>query len=46
MNVLKEEKGEDSLELMMRSEEGAIVETSFDKIQEQKQMITKKKKLH
>ena len=35
MNVQKEEKVEDSLELPMRSEEGAIVEDLFDKIQEQ-----------
>jgi len=37
MNVQKEEKVEDSLELLMRGEERAIVEDSFDKIQEQKQ---------
>jgi len=37
MNIQKEEKFEDSLELLMRSEEGAIVEDSFEKIQEQKQ---------
>jgi hypothetical protein len=37
MNVQKEEKVEDSLELVMRGEEGAIVENSFDKIQEQEQ---------
>jgi len=37
MNVQKEEKVEDSLELLMRGEEGAIVEDSFDKIQEQEQ---------
>ena len=35
MNFQKEEKVEDSLELPMRGEEGAIVEDSFDKIQEQ-----------
>jgi len=37
MNVQKEEKVEDSLELLMRIEEGAIVKDSFDKIQEQEQ---------
>jgi len=37
MNVQKEEKVEDSLELLMRGEEGAIVGDSFDKIEEQKQ---------
>jgi len=37
MNVQKEEKVEDLLKLMMRSEEWAIVEDSFDKIQEQEQ---------
>jgi len=37
MNVQKEEKVEDSLELFMRGEEGAIVEDLFDKIQEQEQ---------
>jgi len=35
MNVQKEEKVEDSLKLLMRGEEEAIVEDSFDKIQEQ-----------
>jgi len=35
VNVQKEEKVEDSLELLMRGGEGAIVEDSFDKIQEQ-----------
>jgi len=35
MNVQKEEKVEDLLELLMRGEEGAIVEDSFNKIQEQ-----------
>jgi len=35
MNVQKEEKVEDSLESLMKGEEGAIVEDSFDKIQEQ-----------
>jgi len=34
---LREEKVEDSLELLMRGEEVAIVEDSFDKIQEQEQ---------
>jgi len=34
MNVQKEEKVEDSLELLMRGEEGVIVEDLFDKIQE------------
>jgi len=37
MNVQKEEKVEDSLKLLMRGEEGAIVENSFDKIPEQEQ---------
>ena len=37
MNVQKEEKVEDSLELLMRGEERAIVEDSFEKIQEQEQ---------
>ena len=37
MNVQKEEKVEDLLELLMRGEEWTIVEDSFDKIQEQKQ---------
>jgi len=35
MNVQKEEKSEDSLELLMRGEERTIVEDSFNKIQEQ-----------
>jgi len=35
MNIQKEEKVEDPLELLMRGEEEAIVEHSFDKIQEQ-----------
>jgi len=30
LNVQKEEKVEDSLELLMRGEEGAIVDDSFD----------------
>lgn len=37
MNVQKEERVEDSLELLMEDEEGEVVEDSFDKIQEQKQ---------
>ena len=37
MNVQKEEKVEDSLKLLMRGEEGAIVEDSFEKIKEQEQ---------
>ena len=37
MEVQKEEKVKDSLELLMRDEEGEIVEDSFDKIQEKKQ---------
>ena len=37
INVQKEEKVEDSLELLMRGEEGAIVEDSFGKIQKQEQ---------
>jgi len=35
MNVLREEKVEDSLQLLMRGEEGETIEDSFDKIQEQ-----------
>jgi len=35
MNVQKEENMENSLKLLMRDEEGEIVEDSFDKIQEQ-----------
>jgi len=35
MKVQKKEKVEDSLELLMRGEERAIVEDLFDKIQEQ-----------
>ncbi|CAJ2637781.1 hypothetical protein L195_g044963 [Trifolium pratense] len=35
MNVQKEERVEDSLELLMGGEEGEIVEDSFDKIREQ-----------
>jgi len=35
MNVQKEEKVEDLLKLLMRGEEEAIVEDSFDKIQDQ-----------
>jgi len=34
MEVQKEEKVKDSLELLMRDEDGEIVEDSFDKIQE------------
>jgi len=37
MNVQKKEKMEDSLEVLIGGEDGAIVEDSFDKIQEQKQ---------
>lgn len=37
MNVQKEERVEDSLELLMEDEEGEVVEDPFDKIQEQKQ---------
>ena len=37
MNVQKEEKVEDSLELLMRGEEREIVEDSFGEIQEQEQ---------
>jgi len=37
MNAQKEEKIEDSLKLLMRGEERAIVEDSFDKIHEQEQ---------
>ena len=32
MNVQKEEKMENALELLMRGEDGAIVEDSLDKI--------------
>jgi len=35
MNVQNEEKVENSLELLMRGEEGAIVEDLFEKIHEQ-----------
>jgi len=35
MNVQKEEKVENSLDLLMRGEEGAIVEDWFEKIQKQ-----------
>jgi len=34
MNIQKKEKVEDLLELLTRGEDGAIVEDSFDKIQE------------
>jgi len=37
MNVQKEEKVKNSLELLMKGDERAIVEVSFDKIQEQEQ---------
>jgi len=37
MNVQKEEKAKDSLELLMRGEDKAIVEDLIDKIQEQEQ---------
>jgi len=37
MNVQKEEKVEDSLEQLMRGEEGDIVEDYFDKIQKQQE---------
>jgi len=37
MNVQTKGKVEDSLELLIRGEERAIVEDSFDKIQEQEQ---------
>jgi len=37
MNVQKEEKVKDSLELLMRGEDKAIVEDLIDKIQEQEQ---------
>jgi len=37
MNVQKKEKVEDSLKFLMRGEDEAIVEDSFDMIQEQKQ---------
>jgi len=37
MNIQKEEKVKDSLELLMRGEEKAIFEDSFDKIEEHEQ---------
>jgi len=37
MNVQNEEKVENSLELLMRGEEGGIVEDLFEKIQEHEQ---------
>ncbi|KEH22164.1 hypothetical protein MTR_7g033840 [Medicago truncatula] len=37
MNVQKEKRVEDSMKLLMRVEEGEIVEDSFDKIQEQEE---------
>jgi len=37
MNVQKEEEVKDSVELLIRGEDGGIVEDSFDNIQEQKQ---------
>jgi hypothetical protein len=37
MNVQKEERVEDSLELPIRDEKGEIVEDSFDKIQKLEQ---------
>jgi len=39
MNVQKKEKVEDSLKLLIRGEDEAIVEDSFDKIHEQKQDV-------
>jgi hypothetical protein len=36
MNIQKEERVQDSLELLMEGVEGEVVEDSFDKIQEQK----------
>ncbi|AET03822.1 hypothetical protein MTR_8g076120 [Medicago truncatula] len=36
-NLQKEEKVEDMLELLLRGEDGTIVDDSFDKIQEQEQ---------
>jgi len=35
----KKKKVEDSLELLMKCEEGAIVDDSFDKIQKQEQDV-------
>jgi len=48
MNVQKEERVEDSLELLMECEEGEVLEDSFDNIQEKKNKMTmkKKKKFH
>jgi len=46
MNVQKEEKVKDSLKLLIRGEEGAIVEDSFDKNTNKNKMTMKKKKFH
>jgi len=46
MNVQKEERVEDSLELLMEGEEGEVVEDSFDNIQEKNKMTMKKKNFH
>jgi len=49
MNVQKEEKVEDSLELLMKGEEGAIVEDLFDKYKNKnknKNKMMMKKKFH
>jgi len=45
MNVQKEEKMEDSLELLIRGEDERIVEDSFEKIQEQKQNNNEKEEV-
>ena len=45
MNVQKEEKVEDSLEMMMRGEEGEIVETHLTRYKNKNKMTMKKKKL-
>jgi len=46
MNVQKKEKLEGSLKLLMKGEEGVMVEVSFDKIQEQEQDLMMKEKFH
>ncbi len=46
MNVQKEEKVEDSLEFLMRGEDGAIVEDSFARYKNKNKMTMKKKKFH
>ena len=48
MKVQKEEKVKKSLEVLMKNEEGAIIEDLFDKIQNKNKnkMTMKKKKFH